>query len=135
MGSWFILNILHLVLVQTQTAQSNDASSEKAKDIQTMLRPKASNSNVLVDKAKIKLTKMIIIINIYFTSANTLLTLSFLSSYLFGNSSSITVLITVISNTLLFLAHSTSLIIYFTFDKLYRQTFKAKLKAASKFSS
>ena len=76
-----------------------------------------------VTRAKRSLTKMIIIVNISFTVSNCAPSLSYILYNFFNLSLKNALIISTISNLLLFVTHSTSFFIYLNFDKLFRKAF------------
>ena len=85
-------------------------------------------SLVAAYEAKKNLTKMIIALNVFFIIAHFMPLFTFFASNAFGYQASISIVITIFANTLLFMTHSFSIFIYLTCDKLFRSTIQSIIK-------
>lgn len=102
-----------------------DSNSAGTSSTRKSVRSPAHSSDT-VTQARKNLTQMIITINFLFVVSNMSPILNFLSMEKFGASSITSVVLSIVSNLLLFFTHSSGLFIYLSFDKLFRQTFNSQ---------
>ena len=91
------------------------------KRLSFVTRTKVTCSKISPIEAKMKLTKMVVIVSIYLTTTNMMLLISFSIASIWGFTASISLYTSALANILLFFTHSTTFVIYLIYDRLFRE--------------
>ena len=115
-------------LETAETILQNSSSQQSTGDHSSSASRHARSS-----QAQKNLTKMIISINFIYIVTNASSFASIVTTLTFGRNSAVTMLSSTVSNTLLFITHSTTFFVYLAFDKLFNRIVKSTFHSFSLF--